>query len=59
MYYPAYAKRVADEDLEQMQYWHTPPEGRVTMPYEAFLEARLKRMAQVTRDRFSRLAALG
>lgn len=55
-YFPTYAERFDEGELEQMMYWHGLPEGWYDMEYETFLEERRERIAQVTRDGFRKLA---
>jgi hypothetical protein len=54
-YFPEYAERFDNDELEQMMEWHALPEGWETMPYEEFLEARRDRIAAITRKGFERL----
>lgn len=55
-YFPQYASRFPKKELEQMCYWHALPTGWEKMDYATFLTERRKRMAQVIRDGFARLA---
>lgn len=54
-YFPKYAERFDEAELEQMMYWHALPEDWYLMDYGAFLEARRHRIATVTRDGFEKL----
>jgi hypothetical protein len=55
-YFPVLADRFDEDELEKMMYWHALPEGWHEMEYEDFLAERRKRIAQVTRDGFEKLA---
>jgi Putative DNA-binding domain len=54
-YWPKYAPRHTDAELDQMRRWHALPAGWESMAYEDFLPARRRLMAQVIRDGFNRL----
>jgi len=54
-YFPKYAARFDNDELEQMMYWHALPEGWHQMDYDRFLEERRQRIAQVTRDGYEKL----
>lgn len=54
-YLPNYLKNLTPEDKQSMYYWHALPESWENMPYEEFLVARRKLMAQVIRDGFEKL----
>ncbi|UGQ12318.1 DUF262 domain-containing protein [Yinghuangia sp. ASG 101] len=41
--------------LARQRYWHALPEGWETMPYDDFLPARRKLIAEVVRDAFAKL----
>lgn len=55
IYLPKYSKRYDSNELTQMRYWHALPDGWENMPYDEFLEARRKAIAQVVRDGFEKL----
>jgi hypothetical protein len=54
-YWPTFADRYGSAEWETIRYWHALPENWETMPYEAFLAERRKRMAQVVRDGFGKV----
>lgn len=54
-YFPLYAKRFTEQELEEMMYWHGLPEDWHKMEYDEFLEARRYRIAQIIRDGFQKL----
>lgn len=54
-YFPEYAQRFSDAELEQMMDWHALPEGWEHMDYGDFLDERRQRIAQVTRRGYERL----
>lgn len=54
-YFPKYASRFGEEELEEMMYWHALPENWHHMEYRDFLEERRQRIARVTRDGFRKL----
>jgi hypothetical protein len=54
-YFPKYAARFDEEELQRMMYWHALPDGWHQMDYDTFLEERRQRIAQVTRDGYKRL----
>ena len=54
-YFPEYAERYTNGELEQMMEWHALPDGWEHMDYNAFLEERRQRIAKVTRKGFERL----
>lgn len=54
-YFPKYAARFDNDELEQMMYWHALPEGWHQMDYDRFLEERRQWIAQVTRDGYEKL----
>lgn len=55
VYFPLYASRFSDDELDQMMYWHALPKGWEKMEYFNFLEERRKLMANVIRDGFKKL----
>jgi len=55
-YFPKYASRFAEHELQQMLYWHALPEGWHKLEYFEFLEARRRAMAAVIRDGFQQLS---
>lgn len=55
-YFPKYAERFDEDELEKMMYWHALPERWYEMGYDRFLEERRKLIAQVIRDGFEKLA---
>jgi len=55
-YFPELAERFDEAEFEKMKYWHALPEGWYEMAYGDFLEERRKRIAQVTRDGYEKLA---
>jgi len=55
-YFPKYATRFAQHELQQQLYWHALPEGWHKLEYPNFLEARRRAMAAVIRDGFQRLS---
>ena len=54
-YFPEYAQRFSDAELQQMMDWHALPDGWEHMDYDDFLEERRQRIAQVTRRGYERL----
>lgn len=54
-YWPKYAQRFTNEELDQMRYWHALPDGWQKMDYQEFLKERRSMMAGVIRDGFSKL----
>jgi len=54
-YFPQYAARFAQRELDEMMYWHALPQGWEEMEYLEFLEARRKQIARVIRDGFFKL----
>jgi hypothetical protein len=56
-YFPEYAERYSNGELEQMMEWHALPEGWEHMDYRDFLEERRQRIATVTRKGFERLTS--
>jgi len=54
-YFPEYAQRFSDAELQQMMDWHALPQGWEHMDYDDFLEERRQRIAQVTRRGYERL----
>lgn len=54
-YWPKYANRFADEELQTMMYWHGLPDGWQHMDYAAFLTARRPLIAQVIRKGYEKL----
>ena len=55
-YFPEYAARFTQGELDDMTYWHALPKGWEDMEYPEFLEARRKGMARVIRDGFLKLS---
>jgi len=55
-YVPAYKTRFSEQELEQMYYWHALPNDWQLMEYREFLEQRRKKIAQVIRDGYKKLA---
>lgn len=55
-YVPAYKTRFSEQELEQMYYWHALPNDWQLMEYRGFLEQRRKKIAQVIRDGYKKLA---
>lgn len=55
-YYPDYAARFESGELREMLYWHALSENWADMDYEIFLADRRKRIAQVIKNGFARLA---
>lgn len=55
IYWPKYAGRHGDAELQEMRRWHALPAGWEGMTYEQFLPARRQLMAKVIRDGFNRL----
>lgn len=56
-YYPEYVRRFSALALNEMLYWHALAENWADMEYEAFLEDRRRRIAQVIKDGFACLAS--
>jgi len=54
-YFPLYAARFTQQDLDEMMYWHALPKGWEEMEYTEFLEARRKHVARVIRDGYVKL----
>jgi hypothetical protein len=54
-YFPQYAARFTQQELDEMMYWHALPKGWEEMEYPEFLEARRKGIARVIRDGFLKL----
>jgi hypothetical protein len=54
-YFPLYAPRFTQQELDEMMYWHALPKGWEEMEYTEFLEARRKGIARVIRDGFAKL----
>ncbi len=56
-YFPRYIEEleIGDVELERLRFWHALPEGWESMPYEEFLIARRKAMADVIRHGFKQL----
>ena len=55
-YFPQYAARFTQQELDEMMYWHALPKGWEAMEYPEFLEARRKGIARVIRDGFLKLS---
>jgi len=55
IYWPKYAGRHGDSELQEMRRWHALPPGWEEMTYEQFLPARRQLMARVIRDGFNKL----
>jgi len=55
-YFPQYAARFTQQELDEMMYWHALPKGWEEMEYPEFLEARRKGIARVIRDGFLKLS---
>ena len=55
-YFPQYAARFTQQELDEMMYWHALPKGWEKMEYPEFLEARRKGIAMVIRDGFLKLS---
>lgn len=55
-YFPQYASRFTQQELDRMMYWHALPKGWEKMEYPEFLEARRKGIAKVIRDGFLKLS---
>lgn len=55
-YVPKYTARFSSEELAEMYRWHALPEGWEQMDYKVFLEERRKRMADVVREGYRKLA---
>jgi hypothetical protein len=54
-YFAEFMKRLSPKEREKAVFWHALPPGWETMSYEAFLEARRVRLADVVRAGFERL----
>jgi hypothetical protein len=54
-YYPKYASRFRERDLQEMCFWHALPHGWENMQYQEFLEQRRKLIANVTKEGFKEL----
>jgi hypothetical protein len=54
-YFPQYASRLSQQELDHMMYWHALPSGWESMDYPEFLDIRRKLMAEVIRDGFRKL----
>ncbi|HHY11503.1 MAG TPA: DUF262 domain-containing protein [Firmicutes bacterium] len=46
------------DEIEQMCFWHGLPEGWEHMPYPDFLEERRKKMAQIIKEGFGKIAGV-
>lgn len=55
-YFPQYASRFTQQELDQMMYWHALPQGWEEMEYPEFLQARRKGIAKIIRDGFLKLS---
>jgi hypothetical protein len=55
-YFPQYAARFTQQELDEMMYWHALPKGWEKMEYPEVLEARRKGIARVIRDGFLKLS---
>jgi hypothetical protein len=51
-YFPEYARRFPEDELEQMMKWHALPVGWEEMEYSQFLAERRKLIAEVIREGF-------
>jgi len=56
-YYPEYAARFSERDLQRMHHFHALPKGWHEMDYVPFLEERRHLMAGVVREAYGHLAA--
>jgi hypothetical protein len=54
-YFAEFMKRLSPKEQEKAVFWHALPPGWEAMSYEAFLEARRVRLADVVRAGFERL----
>ncbi len=56
-YFPRYVQElgIGDAELERLRFWHALPEGWESMPYQEFLVARRKAIAEVIRYGFNQL----
>jgi len=57
-YFPKYAARFTQQELDEMMYWHALPKGWEKMEYPEFLEARRKGIARVIREGFLKLSEM-
>ncbi len=55
-YVPIYESRFSENELEQMYYWHALPKNWHLIEYREFLEQRRKKIAQIIRDGYKKLA---
>lgn len=55
IYFPKYASRFSQDELNKMLYWHGLPQGWENMEYKEFLEQRRKLIAHIIKDGFEML----
>lgn len=55
VYLPIYEQRFANDELENMRYWHALPNNWQAMDYQDFLKERRYKIAEVVRDAFQKL----
>jgi hypothetical protein len=58
-YWPAFAARLSPDRLKRHMYWHALPLGWEQLGYDAFLEKRRRKIADVVRAGFGTLSLTG